>query len=209
MTQTLRYGACKIPVGWYQSLIQSCAVASRKGERKSKRANAFDHPPLGLFLEKQVNTGKKVLWQHSGILELEGKSSYLALTGTFPSCIRGMVETKLGLPASRWAAENPEKKFLRFFSQPVLWVIEVPASLSVWKSIAWVSALTWSPYKLLSWGEDPQIQLATLVVSKDTGAVAGSGGSRGRHESLWTALFSCITLLRITSERADEDIPGE
>lgn len=47
-------------------------------------------------------------------LELEGKPSYLALTGPLPSCIIGLVETKpepckcLLLDA---AAENPKEKF--------------------------------------------------------------------------------------------------
>lgn len=39
--------------------------ASRKREREAERTKAFVHPPSGPSLEKQVNTGNKVLWQPS------------------------------------------------------------------------------------------------------------------------------------------------
>lgn len=61
----------EIPVGWYQSPVQSCAEASHERERESKRAKDFVHLPLELSLEKQVNMENEVLWQDKGILGTE------------------------------------------------------------------------------------------------------------------------------------------
>lgn len=114
MTQMLRYGACKIPLGWYWSLIQSCAEASHERERESKRAKAFVHLPLGLSLEKQVNTRNKVLWQCSGIL---GTGREILLPGSHRNIsvmhyrAGGNKTGALRVPAPRCAAENPKEKF--------------------------------------------------------------------------------------------------